>query len=88
LQGVVGTGQNAASGAGALGAQAAANIGNTVTSGANASAAGTVGGANALTSALNGVGNSALTYGLLNNNASNTSNAGTTSGNNQYGFTV
>jgi hypothetical protein len=76
LQGIVGTGQNAAAGAGALGAQAAANIGNTVTSGANATAAGTIGGANALTSALNGAGSNAMLYGLSQNNAGGGSGSG------------
>jgi hypothetical protein len=69
LQGIVSNGQNAAGGLGALGAQTASNIGNTITSGANAQAAGTIGGANALTSALGGIGNNAMIYGLMQNNA-------------------
>ncbi|WP_318827048.1 hypothetical protein [Burkholderia cepacia] len=69
LNSLVGSGQNAAATNGSLGAQAAGNIGNTLMSGANAQASGAIGGANALTSALGGIGNSALTYGLLNNNA-------------------
>ncbi|AOJ31423.1 hypothetical protein [Burkholderia metallica] len=69
LSGLVGSGQNAAGTNGSLGAAAVGNIGNTLMSGANAQASGIVGGANALTNALNGIGNSAMTYGLLNNNA-------------------
>lgn len=69
LSGIVANGQNAAGTNGSLGAAAAGNIGNTLMSGANAQASGTIGGANALTGALNGIGNSAMTYGLLNNNA-------------------
>lgn len=69
LQGIVGSGQNAAATNGSLGAAAVGNIGNTLTSGANAQAAGTVGAANALSSGLNGIGGNALTYGLLTNNA-------------------
>lgn len=90
LTNIVGSGQNAAATNGSLGAQAVGNIGNTLTSGANAQAAGTVGSANALTAGLNGLGNSALTYGLMTNNAGASAPvaSGTTSGNNQYGFTV
>lgn len=69
LTGIVGSGQNAAGGMGALGAQTSANIGNTITSGANAQAAGTIGGANALTGALGSLGNNAMLYGLMQNNA-------------------
>jgi hypothetical protein len=69
LTGVVNSGQNAAATNGSLGAAAASSIGNTLMSGANAQASGTVGAANALSSALSSAGNSALTYGLLNNNA-------------------
>lgn len=69
LQGMVSNGQNAAGGMGALGAQTTANIGNTITSGANAQAAGTIGSANALTSALGSMGNNAMIYGLTQNNA-------------------
>jgi hypothetical protein len=90
LTNIVGSGQNAAATNGSLGAQAVGNIGNTLTSGANAVASGTIGSANALASGLNGAGNSALTYGLMTNNAStsNAAAAGTTTGANQYGFTV
>lgn len=69
LSNLVGNGQNAAGSQGALGAQTTANIGNTITSGANAQAAGTIGSANALTSALGSMGNNAMLYGMLQNNA-------------------
>jgi hypothetical protein len=69
LSNLVGNGQNAAAGMGALGAQTTANIGNTLMSGANAQAAGTIGSANALTSALGGIGNNAMIYGMMQNNA-------------------
>lgn len=90
LQGIVGNGQNAAATNGSLGVAAAGNIGNTLTSGANAQAAGTIGSANALSGALNGIGSSALTYGLLNNNAGGgaPASAAMTPGSNGYGFTV
>jgi hypothetical protein len=91
LSGLVSSGQNAAATNGSLGAAATGNIGNTLTSGANAQAAGTVGSANALSGALNGIGSSALTYGLLNNNAGGGSapnSAAMTPGSNGYGFTV
>jgi hypothetical protein len=92
LQSVVSNGQNAAATNGSLGAASAGNIGNTLTSGANASAAGTIGSSNALSGALNSVGSSALTYGLLNNNASSAVAAnptyGTTAAGNPNYFTV
>lgn len=90
LSGIVGNGQNAAATNGSLGAAAAGNIGNTLTSGANATAAGTVGSANAISGGLSSVGSNALTYGLLNNNAAGASTAAPTAaaGSNQYGFTV
>ncbi len=69
LSGLVSSGQNAAATNGSLGAATAGNIGNTLTSGANAVASGTVGSANALTNALGSIGSNALTYGLLTNNA-------------------
>lgn len=73
LTGLVNSGQNAAATNGSLGAATAGNIGNTLTSGANAIAAGTVGSSNALTNALSNIGNNALTYGLLTNNAGGSS---------------
>jgi hypothetical protein len=88
LQSVVGSGQNAAAGLGSLGAQTANSIGNTLTSAANASAAGQIGSANALSNGLSSIANGASTYALLNNNAGSTSAAGTTTGNNSYGFTI
>jgi len=69
LSSIVSNGQNAAGNFASAGNQAASTIGNTETSAANAIASGTVGSANALTSALSSTGNSALTYGLLQNNA-------------------
>jgi hypothetical protein len=69
LQTAVQTGQNSAAMTAQQGTAAAANAGNYLTSGANATAAGTVGGANALSGALGGLGNSAMMYGLLQNNA-------------------
>jgi hypothetical protein len=69
LSSLVGNGQNAAATNGSLGAQSMGQIGDTLTSGANARAAGTIGGANALSGAMNGLGNSAMMYGLMQNNA-------------------
>jgi hypothetical protein len=89
LQSVVASGQNAAATNGSLGAAAVGNIGNTLTSGANAQAAGTIGSANAISSGLNGIGSNALTYGLMTNNASSAAPAASAAaGSNQYGFTV
>jgi hypothetical protein len=90
LQSVVSNGQNAAATNGSLGAATAGNIGNTLTSAANAQASGTVGSANALSGALGSLGNGAMTYGLLNNNATSTAAAApaAAAGSNQYGFTV
>lgn len=75
LTGLVGSGQNAAGGLGALGAQTSANIGNTITSGANAQAAGTIGSANALSGALGSLGNNAMLYSLTQNNAARAASA-------------
>jgi hypothetical protein len=52
LSGLSGSGQNAAAGLGGFATQTGANIGNAITGGANAQAAGQVGQANALTGAL------------------------------------
>ncbi|WP_186058956.1 hypothetical protein [Burkholderia gladioli] len=76
LTGLVNSGQNAAATNGSLGAATAGNIGNTLTSGANAIASGTVGSSNALTNALSGIGSNALTYGLLTNNAGGSGSTG------------
>lgn len=71
LSGLVGVGENAAAGVGNAGLQTAANAGNLLTSGANASAAGTVGSANAISGGLSSLGNNGLLYSLM-----NTGNAG------------
>jgi hypothetical protein len=63
LADLLGIGENAAAGAGNMGIQAMGNIGNTLTSGAAAQAAGTMGQANALSGA---IGNS-MGYYMLNN---------------------
>lgn len=57
LQTLAGSGQNAASNLGALGAKNASAVGNDITSGAAATAAGTVGSANAIGSGISGVSN-------------------------------
>lgn len=75
LQGLVGNGQNAAATAGSLGAATAANIGNTLTSGANASASGIVGTSNALTGAMNNYANMQYVSGMMQNNAGGGSTA-------------
>lgn len=69
LSSLVGNGQNAAATNGSLGAQAMGNIGDTLTSGANASAAGRIGSANALSGTMSGIGNNAMLYGMMQNNA-------------------
>jgi hypothetical protein len=63
LNTITGSGQNAGAQLGALGSTAATNQGNFITQGANATAAGTIGSANALGGALTGVGNAANSYG-------------------------
>ncbi|MCP1173799.1 hypothetical protein [Ralstonia chuxiongensis] len=65
LSSIVGSGQNAAATNGSLGAQTMNSIGDTLMSGANASAAGRVGSANALANGLSGVGSNALLYGMM-----------------------
>jgi hypothetical protein len=80
LQGIVSNGQNAAATNGSLGAAAAGNIGNSLTSGANAQAAGTIGSANALSSGLNGISNGITSYALLSNNAGGAGGAGASGG--------
>lgn len=52
LSSLLGVGENAAAGVGNIGAQTASSIGNTLTSGANAQAAGQIGSANAYSGAL------------------------------------
>lgn len=68
LADMLGIGENAAAGAGNMGVQAMGNIGNTMTSGANALAAGQVGSANALSGGLNGAAGMYALKGLLNPN--------------------
>src|ERR1700744_3470974 len=62
LSGLVGLGQNAAAGVGNAGLQTANTAGNFLTSGANASAAGTIGAANAANAGLGSLGSSGLLY--------------------------
>jgi len=66
LQNQVNTGANAAAGLSSAGVQSQALANQATMSGAAASAAGTVGQANALAGGLAGVGNAATTYGMLN----------------------
>lgn len=67
LMGLLGVGQGAANQTGSYGMQNAANMGNYLTSGANAQASGQVGSANALSNALSGMGNNALLYSMMGN---------------------
>ena len=60
------TGQNAATQTGTFGTQAAQNAGNNLTSGANASASGTIGATNALTGGLNSAAGLYNAYNLIN----------------------
>lgn len=75
LSGLTTLGQNAATTVGNQGLQTAANAGQLTTSAANASAAGTVGSANAVSGALSSIGAGASNYGLL----SQLTNQGTSS---------
>jgi hypothetical protein len=63
LSSLLGIGENAAAGVGNTGAQVMSNVGNTLTSGAAAQAAGRVGQANALTGSIN----NGMGYYMLNN---------------------
>lgn len=63
LSSLLGLGENAAAGVGNTGAQVMSNVGNTLTSGAAARAAGQVGSANALSGAIN----NGMGYYMLNN---------------------
>lgn len=67
LAGLVGLGQSSAAGVGNAGVQTGANVGNLMTSGAAAQAAGTVGQANALSGGLSSLGSQGLLYSLMNN---------------------
>ena len=66
LQTLAGSGQNAAAQLGSLGNQSAATIGNDLTSGAAATAAGQVGSANAINNGISGVSSNFLLASLLN----------------------
>ena len=59
-------GENAAAGVGNAGLQTASNVGNLLTSGANARAAGTIGSANAISAGLGSAAQGGLLYSLLN----------------------
>lgn len=79
LQTLAGSGQNAAANLGSLGAANASAVGNDITSGANAKAAGLVGAANAtasglsgVTNAISGAGSNYLLYSLLNGGGAGT----------------
>jgi hypothetical protein len=64
LTGAVGIGQSAANQTGAFGTAATQSANNFLTSGAAASAAGTIGAANALTGGISGVNNAATLYAI------------------------
>lgn len=66
LQTVAGSGQNAVSNTGALGAQVASSVGNNIIGAGNAQSAGQVGQANAITNGIGGVSQNFLLYSLLN----------------------
>ena len=66
LMGLVGAGQTSAAQTGLYGTQATQNANNFLTSGAAASAAGQIGGANALASGANNAGNMMQSYALMN----------------------
>lgn len=68
LANLLALGQNAAAGVGNAGLQTASNVGNLLTSGANAQAAGTIGSANAMNQGINSIAQGASLYALLNNN--------------------
>ena len=68
LSGLVGLGQNSAVGVGNAGMQTAANVGNTLMAGANASAAGQVGAANAISNGIGQIGSGVGLYSLLKGN--------------------
>jgi len=73
LSGLVNLGENAAAGVGNAGIQTANQAGNYLTSGANASAAGTIGAANAINQGLGSAGSSGLLYSLMNNGGAGSS---------------
>jgi len=71
LQTLAGSGQNAASNLGALGAQTANSIGQNIIGAGNASAAGTVGVSNAISGGINSLSSNYLLSSLLNGGGSN-----------------
>jgi len=89
LSGLAGTGLSAGGALAGVGLQTGSQIGNTLTSGAAAQAAGQVGSANALTSALSGLtgsaGNTALMLALNNAGMFGTSGGGGGYGNGDFG---
>lgn len=66
LDTLAGSGQNAAANLGAIGSQTAASVGNNIIGAGNATSAGQVGGANAISNGLNGIGNNFLLAYLTN----------------------
>lgn len=85
LLGLVGNGQNAAAQTGALGTQSTNSIANTLTSGAAASAAGIVGGANAITNGISNIANGYQSNQLLNRLFPNASGSSAISPTTLYG---
>lgn len=69
LQTLAGSGQNAAANLGALGAQTGASVGNNIVNAGNASAAGTVGSANAISNGISGLSQNYLLASALNSGA-------------------
>ena len=76
LSGIAGIGQTAQGQAQTLGSSTGTNLANLATGGANAIAGGQIGAANAQASGLQGVGNSALMYALLNKGSGSGINLG------------
>ena len=76
LSGIAGIGQTAQGQAQTLGSSTGTNLANLATGGANAIAGGQIGAANAQASGLQGVGNSALMYSLLNKGSGSGINLG------------
>lgn len=72
LQTIAGSGQNAAANLGSLGTQVAGSVGNNIIGAGNASAAGTVGSANAISNGISGVSQNFLLQQLLSNKSPTT----------------
>jgi len=72
LAGIAGLGQTATQASGNLGMQTAGNLGQLAVGGAGALAAGQVGAANAMAGGLQGAGNSAMLYAMMNSRNPNT----------------